>query len=115
MRLRRSAIARPGYGRRRAGKGFAYLDVDGRPLKDPAAVERIKALVIPPAWKDVWICPDERGHIQATGYDAAGRKQYLYHPMWRVARDAEKFEHAREVAERLPRMRERLCDDLSSR
>ena len=81
MRLRRSDLTKPGYGRRRAGKGFAYLDTDGRPLKDPATVERIKALVIPPAWKDVWISPDERGHIQATGYDAAGRQQSLYHPV----------------------------------
>ena len=115
MRLRRSDLGKPGYGRRRAGKGFAYLDTDGRPLKDPATVERIKALVIPPAWKDVWISPDERGHIQATGYDAAGRKQYLYHPVWRTTRDEKKFEHALEVAEKLPEMRERLCGDLSSR
>jgi DNA topoisomerase IB len=115
MRLRRSNLSRPGYGRRRAGKGFAYLDTDGKPLRDRAAVERIKALVIPPAWKDVWISPDERGHIQATGYDAAGRKQYLYHPVWRTTRDEAKFDHALEVAEKLPEMRERLCGDLSSR
>jgi DNA topoisomerase IB len=115
MRLRRSNLTKPGYGRRRAGKGFVYLDTDGRPLKDAEAVERIKALVIPPAWKDVWICPDERGHIQATGYDAAGRKQYLYHPVWRTTRDEAKFDHALEVAEKLPEMRERLCGDLSSR
>jgi DNA topoisomerase IB len=115
MRLRRSDLTQPGYGRRRAGKGFAYLDTDGKPLKDPAAVERIKALVIPPAWKDVWISPDERGHIQATGFDAAGRKQYLYHPVWRTTRDEKKFEHALEVAGKLPEMRARLCGDLSSR
>jgi DNA topoisomerase-1 len=115
MRLRRSDLTRPGYGRRRAGKGFLYLDTDGRPLKDLEAIERIKALVIPPAWKNVWISPDERGHIQATGYDAAGRKQYLYHPVWRTTRDEAKFEHALEVAEKLPEMREHLCGDLSSR
>jgi DNA topoisomerase IB len=115
MRLRRSNLTRPGYGRRRAGKGFAYLDTDGRPLKDPEAIARIKALVIPPAWTGVWISPDERGHIQATGYDAAGRKQYLYHPVWRTTRDEEKFDHALEVAEKLPEMRERLCGDLSGR
>ena len=115
MRLRRSDLTKPGYGRRRAGKGFAYLDTEGGPLKDAEAVERIKALVIPPAWTDVWISPDERGHIQATGYDAAGRKQYLYHPVWRTTRDEEKFEHALEVAEKLPEMREKLCGDLSSR
>jgi DNA topoisomerase IB len=115
VRLRRSNLAKPGYGRRRAGKGFTYRDADGTTLRDAAAVERIKALVIPPAWKDVWICPDERGHIQATGYDVAGRKQYLYHPAWRTARDEEKYEHAVEVAGRLPEMRERLRGDLSSR
>ncbi len=115
MRLRRSDLTKPGYGRRRAGKGFAYTGADGKPLKDPAAVERIKALVIPPAWKDVWISTDERGHIQATGYDAAGRKQYLYHPVWRTTRDEAKFDHALEIAEKLPEMRERLCGDLSSR
>ncbi|HET6534353.1 MAG TPA: DNA topoisomerase IB [Actinoplanes sp.] len=115
MRLRRSNLTKPGYGRRRAGRGFVYLDTDRRPLEDTAAVERIKALVIPPAWTDVWISPDERGHIQATGYDAAGRKQYLYHPVWRTSRDEEKFEHALEVAEKLPEIRERLCGDLSAR
>jgi DNA topoisomerase-1 len=115
MRLRRSDLTKPGYGRRRAGKGFTYLDAHGTPLKDAEAVDRIKALVIPPAWTDVWICPDERGHIQATGYDDAGRKQYLYHPVWRTTRDEKKFEHTLEVAERLPEMRERLCADLSGR
>jgi DNA topoisomerase-1 len=115
MRLRRSNLAKPGYGRRRSGGGFTYLDSDGQALKDAAAIERIKSLVIPPAWKRVWICPDERGHIQATGYDTAGRKQYLYHPVWRTTRDEEKFEHALDVAEKLPELRERLCGDLSSR
>jgi DNA topoisomerase-1 len=113
VRLRRSRLDRSGYGRRRAGRGFVYLDADGRPLRDAAAVERIKRLVIPPAWRDVWICPDERGHIQATGVDAAGRKQYLYHPRWRERRDKAKFDHALEVAERLPGMRDRLRRDLT--
>jgi len=115
MRLRRSNLATPGYGRRRSGKGFVYQDADGRRLTDAATVARIKALVIPPAWTDVWISPDERGHIQATGVDAAGRKQYLYHPVWRTSRDEAKFEHALEVAEKLPEIRERLCADLSGR
>jgi DNA topoisomerase I len=115
MRLRRSKLDKPGYGRRRSGKGFIYLDTDGSRLTDQAAIERIKALVIPPAWTDVWISTDERGHIQATGYDAAGRKQYLYHRVWRTTRDEQKFDHALEVAEKLPEMRERLCGDLSSR
>jgi DNA topoisomerase IB len=115
MRLRRSVLTKPGYGRRRAGKGFAYLDTDGTPLREVGVVERIKALVIPPAWTDVWICPDERGHIQATGVDAAGRKQYLYHPVWRATRDEAKFDHALQIAHGLPEIRERLCGDLSGR
>src|SRR3954468_2623786 len=116
MRLRRSDLAKPGYGRRRSGKGFRYLDTDGRTtLSDAEAVTRIKELVIPPAWTDVWISTDPRGHIQATGHDAAGRKQYLYHPVWRTERDEKKFDHALEVAERLPEIRSRLCADLSGR
>jgi DNA topoisomerase-1 len=116
MRLRRSVLTRPGYGRRRSGQGFRYLDTDGSTtLRDAGALERIKELVIPPAWTDVWICTDERGHIQATGQDAAGRKQYVYHPAWRTARDEKKFEHALEIAERLPEIRSRLCTDLSGR
>ena len=115
MRLRRSDLRKPGYTRRRAGKGFSYRDVDGSPLRDPEALERIRALVIPPAWRDVWICTDPRGHIQATGVDAAGRKQYLYHRVWRSTRDEAKFDHALEVAEKLPELRERLCADLSAR
>lgn len=112
MRLRRSDPNRPGYGRRRSGKGFRYLDTDGSPLTDAEAVDRIRALVIPPAWTEVWICPDPRGHLQATGYDSAGRKQYLYHPVWRSNRDEAKFDHALEVAERLPELRDRLRHDL---
>jgi DNA topoisomerase-1 len=123
VRLRRSDLTRPGYGRRRSGKGFRYLDVDGGDLAraegrgetGAEAVERVKALVIPPAWTDVWISPDPRGHIQATGVDAAGRKQYVYHPQWRTARDEKKFEHALEIAERLPDVRRKLCQDLTGR
>ncbi|WP_250037495.1 DNA topoisomerase IB [Paractinoplanes maris] len=113
MRLRRSDLSKPGYGRRRAGKGFSYRDTDGSALEDADAIERIRKLVIPPAWKDVWISPDPRGHIQATGIDAAGRKQYRYHDEWRTARDEAKFDHALEVAERLPKIREKLCGDLT--
>ncbi|MGI5240869.1 DNA topoisomerase IB [Dactylosporangium sp. CA-139066] len=113
MRLRRSHPDRPGLGRRRAGRGFVYLGTGGRPLKDRAAIERIKGLVIPPAWKDVWISPDERGHIQATGVDAAGRTQYLYHPQWRQRRDRKKFDHVLEVAEHLPDLRDRVRRDLT--
>jgi DNA topoisomerase IB len=82
-------------------------------IKDAETLERIKALVIPPAWTDVWISRDPRGHIQATGVDAAGRKQYLYHRVWRSTRDEAKYDHALEVAERLPELRERLDHDLT--
>jgi DNA topoisomerase-1 len=115
VRLRRSDLRKPGFGRRRSGTGFRYLDTDGGPLRDEEAIARIKALVIPPAWRDVWISPDPRGHIQATGVDAAGRKQYLYHDIWRAQRDEAKFARAREVAEELPELRERLCGDLAGR
>ena len=114
MRLRRSDLEKPGFGRRRSGTGFTYLGTDGKRLTDEAAVARIKALVIPPAWQDVWISPDERGHIQAVGVDAAGRKQYRYHDEWRAAQDRIKFNRMVEVAERLPELRERLCTDLTT-
>ncbi|WP_433604671.1 DNA topoisomerase IB [Dactylosporangium sp. CA-139114] len=109
MRLRRSHLDDPGLGRR----GSTYLDVHGNRLRDRSAVARIEALAIPPAWKDVWISPDERGHIQATGTDAAGRKQYLYHRQWRERRDRGKFARVRDVAERLPGMRARVRRDLT--
>jgi DNA topoisomerase-1 len=115
MRLRRSDLGRPGLSRRRAGKGWTYLDAAGEPLRDEETVERIKALVIPPAWKDVWISPDARGHIQAVGVDAAGRKQYLYHPVWREQRDRAKFDKTLVLAERLPEVRDRLSADLTGR
>ena len=114
MRLRRSDLTEPGYGRRRSGRGFTYSDAAGGALRDPAAIARIKALVLPPAWRDVWISPDPRGHIQATGMDAAGRKQYRYHDAWRVTRDRAKFDHSLEVAALLPEVRERLCADLTT-
>ncbi|WP_436535178.1 DNA topoisomerase IB [Actinoplanes sp. HUAS TT8] len=113
-RLRRSVLTRAGITRRRSGTGFRYLDADGGPIRDPEVLERIKGLVIPPAWRDVWICPDPRGHIQVTGFDVAGRKQYRYHPDWRTARDEEKFDRVREIAGRLPKMRDRLCEDLTT-
>jgi DNA topoisomerase IB len=112
VRLRRSDPSTPGYGRRRRGRGFSYRDATGAPVTDAAQLDRIRGLVIPPAWRDVWICPDPRGHIQATGIDAAGRKQYLYHPQWREKRDAAKFDHVVAVARRLPRLRRRVAADL---
>jgi DNA topoisomerase IB len=117
-RLRRSDCAGPGYSRRRCGRGFTYLATGGEPLDDPGDLERIRSLAIPPAWKDVWICPSPGGHIQATGTDDAGRRQYLYHEQWRRRRDAEKFDRMLEFARALPRLRSRCAkllagDDLS--
>ena len=115
MRLRRSDLSRPGYGRRRCGRGVVFLDMSGRPVTDPAVRDRLRSLAIPPAWRNVWICPQPNGHIQATGLDAAGRKQYLYHPLWRGKRDAAKFDHVLEVARRLPRLRARVEAHLAGR
>jgi len=103
-RLRTVSPRSPGWTRRRAGKGFAYFDEHGG-LLTGEDVARIKSLVIPPAWRDVWICPDPRGHIQAVGVDDAGRRQYLYHPDWRTQRDQEKFDRVRAAAVSFPRMR----------
>jgi DNA topoisomerase IB len=95
----------PGYRRRRAGKGFAYYDTEGRLIKDDR-LDRIRGLAIPPAWRDVWICPWPNGHIQATGVDAAGRRQYRYHDRWRARRDALKHERVLEIAHQLPDVRD---------
>src|ERR671932_1486322 len=111
-RLRRSDCSGPGIHRRRRGRGFQYLDEDGTPVDDTEVLGRIHELVIPPAWEDVWICPYPGGHIQATGIDAAGRKQYLYHPRWRARRDQQKFDEMLEFARALPAMRERIERDL---
>ena len=110
-RLRRVSPQMKGWTRRRAGKGFAYLDADGNRL--PAEeVERIRSLAIPPAWRDVWICPYPNGHIQALGTDDAGRRQYLYHPDWRTKRDQLKFDRVKVAGARLARARERMIEDL---
>lgn len=101
-----------GWTRRRSGRGFTYLDASGERL-GAADVERIKALVIPPAWEQVWICPLPQGHIQAVGTDAAGRRQYLYHPQWRAHRDRDKFDRVTEAARRLPAARRRVEVDLA--
>ncbi|NUT32173.1 MAG: DNA topoisomerase IB [Hamadaea sp.] len=115
MRLRRSDLAGPGWTRRRRGKGFSYLDESGAVIRDADELDRIRALAIPPAWRDVWIAPYAHGHIQAVGTDDAGRRQYLYHPAWREQRDREKFDHVLEVARRLPRLRRRVRADLRRR
>jgi len=112
-RLRRSDCSTPGIERRRAGRGFVYLD-GGRRVEDEEVLARIRALGIPPAWRDVWICRDPRGHLQATGIDAAGRKQYRYHDAWRVRRDAQKFEDMTRFARALPRLREHVAADLAA-
>jgi DNA topoisomerase I len=96
----------------RRGKGFSYVDAEGRPYKDPEDILRIKHLAIPPAWEDVWICVDPLGHLQATGVDAAGRKQYRYHDRWRELRDRQKFDHMVDFAQALPKMRRRVLADL---
>ena len=110
--LRYVDVDRPGIQRKRAGKGFAYFGPDGERVSDPAVLLRIRHLVIPPAWTDVWICPDPKGHVQATGRDARGRKQYLYHPRWREVRDAAKYERLVAFGEALPNIRERVERDL---
>ncbi|MFE1268852.1 DNA topoisomerase IB [Streptomyces sp. NPDC058758] len=114
MRLRTSDPHAPGWRRVPHGRGFRYLDADGAPLPD-ADRERIRALAVPPAWRDVWLCPWPNGHIQAVGTDDAGRRQYLYHPAFRAQRDAAKHEHVRKVARLLPRLREGVARDLAGR
>jgi len=113
QRLRRADPSGPGFARRRCGKGFMYLDEHGERITDAEVVARITALVIPPAWRDAWISPDPFGHIQATGYDEAGRKQYLYHPRWRERRDLEKFDDMVRFARSLPALREVVEHDLA--
>jgi DNA topoisomerase I len=110
-RLRTVSPRNPGWTRRRAGKGFVYLDED-RSRLSPEETERCRALVIPPAWQDVWICPLANGHIQAVGTDDAGRRQYLYHEQWRIKRDRSKHDRVLEVAARLPAARRRAANDL---
>ncbi len=111
--LRYVSDAAPGIRRKRAGKGFSYVGLDGKPLRDPGELRRIKSLAIPPAWTDVWVCPSPRGHLQATGRDARGRKQYRYHPRWREARDETKYERMIAFGEALPRIREWVERDLA--
>ncbi|WP_183099864.1 DNA topoisomerase IB [Nocardioides pelophilus] len=112
MLLRRTSPDQPGWTRRRAGKGFVYLDQYGDRLA-PEDADRCRALVIPPAWEDVWICPYPRGHLQAVGTDEAGRRQYIYHPDWVLQRSAEKYDRVLKFGRRLPRVRERVLTDLS--
>lgn len=110
--LRYTTDARPGIRRVRRGKGFVYIGADGRLIRNREELERIRKIVIPPAWTDVWICPDPRGHLQATGRDARGRKQHRYHPRWREVRDETKYDRLIGFAQTLPRIRRRTAADV---
>ena len=111
-RLKRSKTTRPGLTRRRSGAGFSYVAVDGSTVRDSDVRDRIDSLAIPPAWTDLWIAPEEFGHIQAIGTDAAGRRQYIYHPVWREKRDRTKFVRSLELAATLPGARAVVTRDL---
>jgi DNA topoisomerase IB len=112
-RLKRSDCSGPGISRGRRGGGFTYLDPEGGRVSDEDTLERIKAMAIPPAWREVWICSDPYGHIQATGLDEAGRKQYLYHERWQLRAAERKFESMREFAATLPKLRRAVKKDLA--
>jgi DNA topoisomerase I len=114
-RLRRVDCGSPGITRRRRGRGFEYLDEEGERIEDAEVLERIRALAIPPAWEDVWICADPLGHIQATGQDARRRKQYRYHDRWRERRDRQKFDAMVEFGRMLPKLRGQVERDLRRR
>ncbi|WP_306749390.1 DNA topoisomerase IB [Saccharothrix yanglingensis] len=114
VRLRRSDPSAPGWHRRRRGRGFSYTDAEGNPV-DEESRERVEALVIPPAWRDVWVCPHPNGHIQAVGTDTAGRRQYLYHERWRRDRDEEKHDRVLALAPALPAFRREVAEALDGR
>lgn len=114
MRVRRSSTEDPGIIRRRHGRGFAYRDARGRPITDDAILDRIASLAIPPAWDDVWICADERGHLQAAGLDADGRRQYRYHEAWTERAGRQKFARVRELANSTQPLRARITRDLAA-
>jgi DNA topoisomerase I len=115
MRLRRSVLSGPGIARKRRAKGFAYFSPEGGAVSDPETLQRVKDLVIPPAWKKVWISPYPNAHIQAVGTDAAGRRQYLYHEAWQQERAEEKFDRVLELSKQLPLWRKRIAHDLAGR
>src|SRR5262245_64756774 len=110
--LRYVSDEQPGYSRKAKGKYFEYLGTEGKPIRDEQRLLRIKRLAIPPAWTDVWICPSANGHIQATGREARGRKQYRYHERWRQVRDENKFDRLAQFAKALPNIRRRVTQDL---
>src|SRR6184192_3703859 len=110
--LRYVSDTQPGYTRKANGEAFEYFDTDRKSIRDEQRLARIKRLAIPPAWTEVWICPSPNGHIQATGRDARGRKQYRYHERWREARDENKFDRLAQFAKALPNIRRRVARDL---
>ena len=114
-KLRYVGDAEPGFRRVRSGSGFRYLDARGRAVRHAGTLERIRKLAIPPAYRDVWICRDPRGHLQATGRDARGRKQYRYHPRWRGVRDEVKFDRMLAFSRALPAIRDRVRRDVARR
>jgi DNA topoisomerase-1 len=113
LRLRHSTDTAPGIRRRRAGRGFTYFDPDGDRIRDEQTLGRIRSLAVPPAWEEVWICPDPNGHLQATGRDARGRKVYRYHPRYRQRRESAKFDRLVAFARALPTIRRRVDRDLA--
>ena len=113
--LRHSSDEEPGYARKRHGRYWQYFDEDGKRLTDRDEIERLNAIALPPAYSDAWFCKDSNGHIQATGRDARGRKQYRYHPEYRARQDAEKYDGCREFGEALPKLRARIEKDLRKR
>jgi len=113
--LRYASDEQPGIRRKGAGKGFQYLGPDGKAIKDPKTLKRIRALAVPPAWTEVWICAEAEGHLQATGRDAKGRKQYRYHPEFRAAREGDKYEHMLDFAAVLPKIRETVAKHMARR
>lgn len=115
MRLRRSVLSKPGIARKRRGNGFAYYGPEDDRITDGETLARIQGLVIPPAWKNVWICPYPNGHIQAVGRDVAGRRQYIYHQAWQTERAEEKFDRVLELSNQLPEWRTRIAKDLAGR
>src|SRR4051794_5535704 len=110
--LRYVSDSKPGYTRKRSGRSFSYYDQSGERITNKDVIGRIKAIGVPPAYERVWICPTANGHIQATGYDARGRKQYRYHPKWRELRDQNKYEHILQFAAALPALRARAAANM---
>lgn len=115
VKLRFSTDQKPGYTRKVSSEHFTYYNTDGNEITDPAVIERINSLAIPPAYKKVWICPFANGYLQATGYDDRGRKQYRYHPLWTQAMHEEKFSHLIAFAHQLPKIRRRVNHDMKLR